>query len=148
MRMCADLPASCTARVRGGATWTTWSGDVVAVSAAGELAGDASLRSWFCSIAGNLLKDEYRRSRPAGDVHRGRPGGAQGESARRGDGERVEARLRPWSPDAATAAARGAFCGRSRDETRATATALAGTTPGAARVHYHHAVKRLKELMA
>ena len=22
-----------------------------------------------------------------------------------------------------------------------------GTTPGAARVHYHHAVKRLKELM-
>jgi RNA polymerase sigma-70 factor (ECF subfamily) len=25
--------------------------------------------------------------------------------------------------------------------------AILGTTPGAARVHYHHAVQRLKELM-
>ena len=104
--------------------------------------GDASFRSWLFTIAGNLLKDDFRRRKgrtllsiedrdlvdhadPAGDL-------AASDAAQR---LRV-ARLQ-----------REVFLLRVQQgiEYAEIATAL-GTTPGAARVHYHHAVKKLKEI--
>ncbi len=112
--------------------------------------GEASLRSWLCCIAGNLLKDEYRRQQgpdrwcrsrttrwwtPPIRTRRRRP-----VSRRPGSGP-VSRRLPRLQ--------REVFLMRAQQgcEYGEIAAAL-GTTPGAARVHYHHAVKRLKELMS
>jgi RNA polymerase sigma-70 factor (ECF subfamily) len=110
---------------------------------------EAPFRSWLFSIAGNILKDEFRRQRgrrvislegqelrdatdPEGDLH-------VAES---------EGRLR-LALAGLPRLQREVFLMRvqqawSYDEI---AGAL-GTTPGAARVHYHHAVRRLKETIA
>ena len=111
--------------------------------------GDASFRSWLFSIARNLLRDEFRKRRgrqvlsledrdlpnwddPAGEV----------------EALEAEERLRRGLEDLPRLQ-REVFllrvqeCG-SYDEI----AAALDTTPGAARVHYHHAVKRLKELLA
>lgn len=111
--------------------------------------GEASLRSWLCCIAGNLLKDEYRRGRgrrlvsiedhqvvDAADPHE--------EAAANESVGRLRAGLQTLPR-----LQREVFLMRAQQgcEYDDIAEAL-GTTPGAARVHYHHAVKRLKELMA
>jgi RNA polymerase sigma-70 factor (ECF subfamily) len=111
--------------------------------------GEASLRSWLCCIAGNLLKDQYRRSKgrqvvsieddqvvDAADPHE--EAAANESEARLRAGLQTLPRLQ-----------REVFLMRAQQgcEYNDIATAL-GTTPGSARVHYHHAVKRLKELMA
>ncbi len=111
--------------------------------------GEASLRSWLCSIAGNLLKDEYRRGKRRQVisieddqvVDRSNP---HDEAA----ANESEARLRAGL-GTLPRLQREVFLMRAQQECDygEIATAL-GTTPGAARVHYHHAVKRLKELMA
>jgi len=111
--------------------------------------GEASLRSWLCSIAGNLLKDEYRRGKRRQVisieddqvVDRSNP---HDEAA----ANESEARLRAGL-GTLPRLQREVFLMRAQQgcEYGEIATAL-GTTPGAARVHYHHAVKRLKELMA
>ena len=110
--------------------------------------GEASLRNWLFTIGSNLLKDQYRRRRgrvvvsledrdlpdtadPASDL-------AANEAERRlRDGLVGLPRLQ-----------REVFLLRAQEgmEYGEIAHAL-GTTPGAARVHYHHAVKRLKELV-
>jgi len=110
--------------------------------------GEASFRSWLFTIAGNLLRDEYRkrkgrqvisiddrdlpdRADPASDF-------LAGEAERRvRDGLSTLPRLQ-----------REVFLLRAQEgkDYEDIAAAL-GTTPGAARVHYHHAVKRLKELV-
>ena len=111
--------------------------------------GEASLRSWLCCIAGNLLKDEYRRGKRRQVisieddqvVDRSNP---HDEAA----ANESEARLRAGL-GTLPRLQREVFLMRAQQgcEYGEIATAL-GTTPGAARVHYHHAVKRLKELMA
>ena len=111
--------------------------------------GEASLRSWLCSIAGNLLKDEYRRGKRRQVisieddqvVDRSNP---HDEAA----ANESEARLRAGL-GTLPRLQREVFLMRAQQgcDYGEIATAL-GTTPGAARVHYHHAVKRLKELMA
>jgi len=111
--------------------------------------GEASLRSWLCSIAGNLLKDEYRRGKRRQVisieddqvVDRSNP---HDEAA----ANESEARLRAGL-GTLPRLQREVFLMRAQQgcEYGEIATAL-GTTPGAARVHYHHAVKRLKELMS
>jgi RNA polymerase sigma-70 factor, ECF subfamily len=110
--------------------------------------GEASFRSWLFTIAGNLLRDDYRkrkgrqvisiddrdlpdRADPEADF-------AAGEAERRvREGLSKLPRLQ-----------REVFLLRAQEgkEYGDIAAAL-GTTPGAARVHYHHAVKRLKELV-
>ena len=111
--------------------------------------GEASLRSWLCSIAGNLLKDEYRRSK--------------GRQVMSIEDDQVVDKANPHEEATANESEarlraglltlprlqREVFLMRAQQgcEYADIATAL-GTTPGAARVHYHHAVKRLKELMA
>lgn len=111
--------------------------------------GEASLRSWLCCIAANLLKDEYRRGKgrrvvsiedhqvvDAADPHE--EAAANESEGRLRAGLQTLPRLQ-----------REVFLMRAQQgcEYDDIAEAL-GTTPGAARVHYHHAVKRLKELMA
>jgi RNA polymerase sigma-70 factor, ECF subfamily len=110
--------------------------------------GDGSFRGWIFRIAGNLLKDRFRqpkgriflaiedhdvadRADPAGEL-------AADETGRLlQEGLRHLPRLQ-----------REVFLLRVQQglEYAEIASAL-GSTPGAARVHYHHAVKRLKELL-
>ncbi len=110
--------------------------------------GDASFRGWLFRIGSNLRKDQYRKnagrvylsiedqdvadySDPLGEV------GASDMEERLRRGLRLLPRLQ-----------REVFLLRAQQgmEYEEICRAL-GTTPGAARVHYHHAVKRLKELM-
>jgi RNA polymerase sigma-70 factor, ECF subfamily len=110
--------------------------------------GDASLRSWLFTIAGNLLRDEYRK-------HKGR----QMLSLEDRD---LPDRADPHADLAAAEAEEQVRQGLKRlprlqrevfllrvqeGSDYAEIAAALGTTPGAARVHYHHAVKRLKELV-
>jgi RNA polymerase sigma-70 factor (ECF subfamily) len=109
--------------------------------------GGASFRSWLLTIGSNLLRDQIRRRKgqmvsiadheipdradPAADF-------AAGETE-----DRVRqglARLPRLQ--------REVFLMRAQQGSDYSDIAAAlGTTPGAARVHYHHAVKRLKELV-
>jgi RNA polymerase sigma-70 factor (ECF subfamily) len=110
--------------------------------------GQASFRSWLFTIAGNLHKDEYRRRRgrqvvsiddrdlpdradPAADF-------AAGEAE-----DRLRSGLATLPRLQREVFLLRAQEGRGYDDI----AAALGTTPGAARVHYHHAVKKLKELV-
>jgi RNA polymerase sigma-70 factor, ECF subfamily len=110
--------------------------------------GEASFRSWLFAIAGNVLKDAYRRRK-----------GRQVLSIEDRD---LPDRADPQADLAATETQeqlrrgiaslprlqREVFLLRTQQGTGYIEIAAAlGTTPGAARVHYHHAVKRLKELV-
>lgn len=110
--------------------------------------GDASMRSWLFTIAGNLLRDEFRKRkgrRMLSLEDRDLPDHADpfADLAAAEAEERVReglARLPRLQ--------REVFLLRAQEGTEYTEIAAAlGTTPGAARVHYHHAVKRLKELI-
>jgi RNA polymerase sigma-70 factor (ECF subfamily) len=109
---------------------------------------EASFRSWLFAIAGNVLKDEYRRRK-----------GRQVVSLEDRD---LPDRADPQADLVATETAellrrglaslprlqREVFLLRTQQGAGYVEIAAAlGSTPGAARVHYHHAVKRLKELV-
>ena len=110
--------------------------------------GEASFRSWLFAIASNALRDEYRRRKgrqmlsiedrdlpDTADPHADLAAAETGERLRQG----VAALPRLQ---------REVFLLRSQQGAGYIEIAAAlGTTPGAARVHYHHAVKRLKELV-
>ena len=110
--------------------------------------GEASFRGWLFRIGSNLRKDQYRRE--AGRVHLSiedhevadatDPLGEAGASE-------MEARLRNGL-GRLPRLQREVFLLRAQQgmDYEEICRAL-GTTPGAARVHYHHAVKRLKEMM-
>jgi RNA polymerase sigma-70 factor (ECF subfamily) len=110
--------------------------------------GEASFKSWLCTIAGNLLKDEYRKRKGRKMLpleERDLTEAENPESIL--SGRELEQRL---AEGLATLPRlqREVFLLRAQQgaEYEEIATAL-GTTPGAARVHYHHAMKRLKELI-
>ncbi len=110
--------------------------------------GDASFRSWLFTIAGNLLKDDYRKRRarptvPLDDREVPDRADPEGDLAAREAERRVREGL-----GRLPRLQREVFLLRAQQglEYDDIAAAL-GTTPGAARVHYHHAVKRLKELV-
>jgi RNA polymerase sigma-70 factor (ECF subfamily) len=115
---------------------------------AGGWRGDASFRSWLFTIASNLLKDDYRRRKGRHIVSiedRDLPDTADPDAdlAATEAEQRVReglARLPRLQREVFLLRAQG---GRDYEEI----AAALGTTPGAARVHYHHAVKRLKELV-
>lgn len=108
--------------------------------------GDSSFRSWMFSIASNLLRDQYRRRRgrvvlPLEERDLPDPGDPHTELAAQEAEERIRSGLAGLPR-----LQREVFLMRVQEgaEYEDIAAAL-GTTPGAARVHYHHAVKRLKE---
>jgi len=110
--------------------------------------GDASMRSWLFTIAGNLLRDEFRKRK--------------GRHTLSLEDRDLPDRADPHADFAATEAEERVREGLTRlprlqrevfllrvqeGSDYAEIAAALGTTPGAARVHYHHAVKRLKELL-
>jgi RNA polymerase sigma-70 factor (ECF subfamily) len=110
--------------------------------------GDAAFRSWLFTIAGNLLRDEYRKRKGRQVISiedRDLPDRADPEAdlVANEAAERIRQGLTRLPR-----LQREVFLLRSQEgrEYDDIAKAL-GTTPGAARVHYHHAVKRLKELV-
>ncbi|HEU5042036.1 MAG TPA: sigma-70 family RNA polymerase sigma factor [Gemmatimonadales bacterium] len=109
---------------------------------------DASFRSWLFTIGGNLLKDEARRRRgkvvvPIGDQDLPDRSDPAGELA----ADEAAARVREGLAGLPRLQ-REVFLLRAQEGAAYEDIAAAlGTTPGAARVHYHHAVKRLKELV-
>ncbi|HXM37361.1 MAG TPA: sigma-70 family RNA polymerase sigma factor [Gemmatimonadales bacterium] len=119
-----------------------------AFRSANRFRGQCQFRTWLLTIGGNVLKDFGRRAGrrrvipldegvrdTRGDPHE--LAEASDAEARLAAGLQVLSRLQ-----------REVFLLRAQQgfEYEEIAAALA-TTPGAARVHYHHAVKRLKELV-
>jgi RNA polymerase sigma-70 factor (ECF subfamily) len=110
--------------------------------------GEASFRSWLFTIASNALRDEYRRRKgrrmlsledrdlaDSADPHADLAAAETADRLR--EGIAALPRLQ-----------REVFLLRTQEGAGYIDIAAAlGTTPGAARVHYHHAVKRLKELV-
>jgi RNA polymerase sigma-70 factor (ECF subfamily) len=110
--------------------------------------GEASFRSWLLAIAGNLLRDRVRVRKPglvvsleaqelAHDVD---------PAADFAAGEMEERLRRELSR--LPRLQREVFLLRAQHGVEyADIARTLGTTPGAARVHYHNAVKRLKDLI-
>jgi RNA polymerase sigma-70 factor (ECF subfamily) len=109
--------------------------------------GGASFRGWLLTIGSNLLRDQFRRRtarlvpieegdiKDSADPHADVAAGETEEQLRRGLASLP--RLQ-----------REVFLMRVQGGSQyAEIAELLGTTPGAARVHYHNAVKRLKELV-
>ena len=110
--------------------------------------GEASFRSWLFTIAGNLLRDQFRsrKGRPVLSLEEHDIAGASDPHADLAAGEAAE-RVRQGLTQL-TRLQREVFLLRAQEGSEYEDIAVAlGTTPGAARVHYHHAVKRLKELV-
>jgi RNA polymerase sigma-70 factor (ECF subfamily) len=109
---------------------------------------EASFRSWLFTIGNNLLRDHFRSTktqRLLSIEDRDIPDGRDPHA----DLAAVEAEERIRMGIAALPRLqREVFLLRAHEGSEYEEIALVlGTTPGAARVHYHHAVKRLKELV-
>ena len=108
--------------------------------------GDATFRSWLFRIGSNLRKDLYRRDRGRTmipihetDLREGTDPAAEAEAREAEDRLRNGVARLPHMQ-------REVFLLRAHQGIDYEEIAIVlGTTPGAARVHYHHAVKRLKE---
>jgi RNA polymerase sigma-70 factor (ECF subfamily) len=111
--------------------------------------GEAAFRSWLFTIASNLLKDLHRRHRGRRIVSIDETGLEAGDDpAATLEANETERKLQAGL-GTLPRLQREVFLLRAQQglEYEEIAQSL-GTTPGAARVHYHHAVKRLKELVA
>lgn len=110
--------------------------------------GDASFRSWLFRIGSNLRKDLYRRDKgltmiPIQDVDLREPADPASEAEASDAEEHLRAGIARLPR-----MQREVFVMRAQQGIDYEEIAVAlGTTRGAARVHYHHAVKRLKEQM-
>ncbi len=110
--------------------------------------GQCQFRTWLLTIGGNLLKDHGRRAARHNVVplHEGLAA-RDGDPQERAEAGEVEARLAAGVGELPRLQ-REVFLLRAQQglEYEEIAAAL-DTTEGAARVHYHHAVKRLKEML-
>lgn len=110
--------------------------------------GDSSFRAWLYRIGANAARDHHRRGRnrvilslenrdlvDAADP--------EGEAEATEAEDRLQAALKLLPPKQREVFLLRAQQGLAYEDIAATLA----TTPGAARVHYHHAVKRLKEAM-
>jgi len=108
--------------------------------------GEATFRSWLFRIGANVRKDLYRRERGRTmtsilDVELRDPA----DPAADAEAEEAATRIRHGLATLPRMQ-RAVFLLRAQQGLEYNEIAVAlGTTPGAARVHYHHAVKRLKE---
>ena len=110
--------------------------------------GDASMRGWLCTIGANLVRDGFRRGK--GRVvlsieDRDLPDHSDPfeEAAAQETESRLAAGLAGLPRLQREVFLLRAQQGCAYEDIARTL----GTTPGAARVHYHHAVRRLKELV-
>jgi RNA polymerase sigma-70 factor, ECF subfamily len=110
--------------------------------------GQCQFRTWLLTIGGNVLKDHGRRAGrermvPLDEQLRARDGDPH-ERAEAGEAEaRLVAGLKQLPRLQREVFLLRAQQGLEYDEI----AAALDTTAGAARVHYHHAVRRLKEMM-
>lgn len=110
--------------------------------------GEASFRSWLFRIGGNLGRDLYRRAGrrlvlPIADTDLADEADPHAEA----EASDIETRLRSGIARLPRMQ-REVFLMRAQQGLDYSEIAGAlGTSPGAARVHYHHAVRRLKELL-
>ena len=110
--------------------------------------GEGSLRGWLCRIAGNVLKDRFRQTKgriflEIEDDDVAATSDPAGEFAADETGRQLEAGL-----GRLPRLQREVFLLRVQQGLDYVGIAAAlDTTPGAARVHYHHAVRRLKEML-
>src|SRR5213080_3577430 len=115
----------------------------------GRFRGQCRFRTWLLTIGGNVLKDAVRRARrakvvPLADELRA----TDGDPHERAVAGEAEGRLRDGL-GRLSRMQREVFLLRAQQGLAYDEIAAAlGTSPGAARVHYHHAVKRLKEYLA
>ena len=114
----------------------------------GGFRGEAAFRSWLFRIGSNLRKDWYRKEKgrvvvPIEDHDLPDHADPEGDTrAAEMEGRLVSGLQR------LPRLQREVFLLRAQQGLEyEEICAVLGTTPGAARVHYHHAVKRLKELM-
>jgi RNA polymerase sigma-70 factor (ECF subfamily) len=109
--------------------------------------GGASFRSWLLTIGSNLLRDEVRKRRGQLVPIEGRDIPDRADPAADFAAREAEERVRQGLATLPRLQ-REVFLLRTQEGSDYGDIAVAlGTTPGAARVHYHHAVKRLKELV-
>jgi RNA polymerase sigma-70 factor (ECF subfamily) len=110
--------------------------------------GEASFRGWLFRIGSNLRKDQYRKDAgriyvPIEDHEVADSADPVGEAGASEMEARLQAGLGRLPRLQREVFLLRAQQGMDYEEI----CRVLGTTPGAARVHYHHAVKRLKELM-
>ncbi len=119
-----------------------------AFRAVGKFRGHCQFRTWLLAIGGNVLKDAARRAKrvrvvPLADDLRA----TEGDPHERTVAGEMEGRLQEGLQRLARMQ-REVFLLRAQQGLAYEEIAVAlGTSPGAARVHYHHAVKRLKEYL-
>lgn len=109
---------------------------------------EGSMRSWLFTIGGNLLRDEFRKAKgrrmlPLEDRDVADHADPQGDLVAAEAEERLRAGLARLPRLQREVFLLRVQQGSPYEEI----AAVLGTTAGAARVHYHHAVKRLKELV-
>lgn len=119
-----------------------------AFRAIGSFRGDSSFRAWLYRIGANAARDHHRRARNRVILSIENrdlmdPADPGGEAEAREAQDRLQAALTRLPTKQREVFLLRAQQGMPYEEIAGTL----GTTPGAARVHYHHAVKRLKEAM-
>lgn len=110
--------------------------------------GESSFRAWLYRIGANAARDHHRRGRNRVVLSLENrelvdPADPGGEAEATEAEDRLQAALKQLPPKQREVFLLRAQQGLAYEDI---AAALA-TSPGAARVHYHHAVKRLKEAM-
>jgi RNA polymerase sigma-70 factor (ECF subfamily) len=109
--------------------------------------GGASFRSWLLTIGSNVLRDQVRKRKGQLVSIEGRDIPDRADPASDLAASEAQDRLREGLASLPRLQ-REVFLLRVQEGSDyADIAAVLGTTPGAARVHYHHAVKRLKELV-
>lgn len=118
-----------------------------AFRAVGGWRGEGTFRAWVLRIASNLRKDQFRRERgrlllSIEDHDLAGAADPEGELGASDLATRLEAGLHRLPRLQREVFLLRAQQGLPYEEI----SRVLGTTPGAARVHYHHAVKQLKEI--
>ena len=109
--------------------------------------GGASFRSWLLTIGSNLLRDQVRKRKGQVVSIEGHDIPDRADPAAELAAGEAEDRVREGLASLPRLQ-REVFLLRAQEGSDyGEIAAVLGTTPGAARVHYHHAVKRLKELI-